>query len=198
MNSQLSKLDKILSDIEAKASRLDSFIKQKQSKYRKTPALIESDYFNGTSAYFSYYLKQTRLNRQYLAYALENKDEVKTRSLLESLENQIHALSNALLAEDTRQKGSKFSPKRALEAMKKGAAQKSQSYELYERLSEYRGYEQRLENMLDEHIKALKINSKKNAFLDPKTKALHQRLANCRKAILGVELSIQKLEKQYK
>jgi primosomal replication protein N'' len=133
-----------------------------------------------------------------------------SKILLEHLEQQISAISNALHANSTIHQAAKLS----LDANKKIRIKKAKakqvnkyrdlaktlvlnSHQLYQKLTEHHEFERRLMDMLmEKERQRLKCKKHESEKLSYEVLTLHQRLGRCRKAISIIERDIELTEKR--
>lgn len=210
MNS-IERLSVLLQDLDTKAMQIDI-----QNTQLKTHRLIEnnnlfsSTLFVSQSDQFRPYIKevQRRLS-DFSRLASTNKIGL-SKVLLQQIEQQISAISNALQSNSVMHQAAKISSdanykvrtKKAkkTQASKYAALTKNimqSSHQLYQKLTEHHEFERRLMDMLAEReIARTKCKIQDNDRLSAEVLALHQRLGRCRRAISTIERDIEQAEKR--
>ncbi len=123
------------------------------------------------------YLKHLQQQGEQLSPAAKQR-------LIERLNEQVSALSQAFLHHQVRQQHQLVSPVRSKTVVQQIAAS---SQQLYQQLSEYQQFESRLLDMI-------RVAEQQQSDDTSRVLALHARLGRCRRAIDEVELAIQQQE----
>ncbi|MBL4899437.1 MAG: primosomal replication protein [Colwellia sp.] len=187
-----------------------------QNTQNKSHQLIENNnlfspslFFSQSDRYLPYVEEVERRLAEFTRLVAANKIEL-SRALLEHLEQQILAISNALHANSTIHQAAKlnFTANKKIKIKKAKAKQanKSQgliknlvlsSHQLYQKLTEHHEFERRLMDMLlEKEQQRLKCRSNESNKLSVEVLTLHQRLGRCRKAITIIEHDIELAEKR--
>jgi len=210
MNS-IERLSKVLMRLAVEAKQVDI-----QNTQNKSHRLIENNnlfsptlFFSQSDRYLPYVEEIERRLAEFTRLVASNKLAL-SKTLLEHLEQQISAISNALQANSTIHQAAKLS----FDANKKVRIKKakakqinkhrdlaktlfSSSQQLYQKLTEHHEFERRLMEMLMEkeqqRLKCKKHESEKLSF---EVLTLHQRLGRCRKAISTIERDIELTQKR--
>lgn len=210
MNS-IERLTEVLARLSSEAKQLDI-----QNAQNKNHRLVENNnlfsntlFFSQSDRYLPYVEEVDRRLIEFRRLVTSNKIEL-SKALLEQLEQQISAISNALNANSTMHQAAKISfdankkirikKAKAKEANKyKKLAQNIvlNSHQLYQKLTEHHEFERRLMEML-QNKERQRLNCKKHESekLSLEVLTLHQRLGRCRKAITVIERDIERAEKR--
>jgi len=210
MNS-IERLSSLIEALEAKAKETD--IRNTQLKAHRlieNNNLFSSTLFVSQSDQFGPYVKEIRRKTvEFSRLVTANKVEL-SKLLLEQIEQQISAISNALQSNSVMHQAAKLSfdannkvrikKAKAKQASKYSALTKNimqSSHQLYQKLAEHHEFERRLMDMITER-EAARTNSKqgKSEKLSAEVLALHQRLGRCRRAISNIEREIELAEKR--
>lgn len=207
----IDRLSNLLSQLENKAKQTD--IKNASSKVHRlieNTNLFSSDLFTSQSDQFSPYVKETqRKIIEFSRLVAANKIEL-SMVLLQHIEQQISALSNALQSNSVIHQAAKlsFDANNKLRIKKSKAKQTDKynaitekilltSHQLYQKLNEHHEFERRLMDMVAEReVMRAKCKKHESAKLSTEVLALHQRLGRCRKAISTIERDIELVEKR--
>lgn len=205
MKNDLSRLKSVVEQLAQDAGALDEANKQRKSNYYlQDQPLFDEKLFPIASASYYAYVKYTQQRIEHLEVLLQSKQKEFCDALLQQLEEQITALIKAIKANDSRYHDSQYRLDRRNRLNKqktskyKKAAKKvlMSSHQLHEKLSEYRGFERRLEEMIRVKDQQLKISKKHDTnAMQLEVLTLHQRLGRCRKAINDIEKQIEFSEK---
>lgn len=187
-----------------------------QNTQNKSHRLIENNnlfsptlFFSQSDRYLPYVEEIERRLAEFTRLVATNKIAL-SKALLEHLEQQISAISNALHANSTIHQAAKlsFNANKKVKIRKAKAKQVSKyrdlakqlvlsSHQLYQKLTEHHEFERRLMDMLMEkerqRLECKKHESEKLSF---EVLTLHQRLGRCRKAISTIERDIELAEKR--
>lgn len=187
-----------------------------QNTQNKSHQLIENNnlfsralFFSQSDRYLPYVEEVERRLAEFTRLVASNKIAL-SKVLLEQIEQQISAISNALHANSAIHQAAKISfdankkviIKRAkakqankYRDMAKNLVQNSQ--QLYQKLTEHHEFERRLNDMLlEKEQQRLKCKAHENEILSFEVLTLHQRLGRCRKAISTIERDIEQAEKR--
>lgn len=210
MNS-IERLSVLLQTLDAKAKQID--IRNTQVKAHR---LIENNnlfsltLFATQSDQFSPYIKEVKRRiSEFSRLVAANKIEL-SKILLQQIEQQISAISNALHSNSVMHQAAKLSfdannKVRIKKAKVKQASKYSEltknimlnSHQLYQKLTEHHEFERRLMDMVAEReVVRSKCKSHESEKLSTEVLALHQRLGRCRKAISTIERDIELAEKR--
>jgi primosomal replication protein N'' len=187
-----------------------------QNTQNKSHRLIENNnlfsptlFFSQSDRYLPYVEEIQRRLTEFRRLVSANKIEL-SKALLEHLEQQISAISNALQANSTIHQAAKLS----FDANKKVRIKKAKakqitkyrdianklvlsSHQLYQKLTEHHEFERRLMDMLTEKERQrLECKKHESDKLSVEVLTLHQRLGRCRKAISIIERDIELAEKR--
>lgn len=210
MNS-IERLTEILMRLATDAKQIDI-----QNTQNKSHQLIENNnlfsralFFSQSDRYLPYVEEVERRLAEFTRLVASNKIAL-SKVLLEQIEQQISAISNALHANSAIHQAAKISfdankkviIKRAkakqankYRDMAKNLVQNSQ--QLYQKLTEHHEFERRLNDMLlEKEQQRLKCKAHENERLSFEVLTLHQRLGRCRKAISTIERDIEQAEKR--
>ncbi|MCI2283494.1 primosomal replication protein [Colwellia sp. MSW7] len=210
MNS-IERLSLLLKTLDAKAKEID-----KQNMQHKAHRLIEnnnlfsSTLFASQSDQFGPYIKEvSRRIAEFSRLAKANKIDL-SKILLQQIEQQLSAISNALLSNSVMHQAAKLS----FDANNKVRIKKAKikqtnkysdmtksimlsSHQLYTKLAEHHEFERRLMDMVAEReITRLQCKQHESEKVSSEVLALHQRLGRCRKAISAIERDIELAEKR--
>lgn len=208
MNS-LERLSTLMAQLAVKAEQTDL-----KNSHRNVHKLIENtnlfsrELFTSQSDRFVPYIEETQQKLPELNRLLKaGKTELSTL-LLDKIEQQISALSNALNSNEALHQAPKLSfdahnkiKKKRLKSQSnfKSTTQKLflNIQQLYQKLSEHHEFERRLMDMLTEReSQRMQSKASENNKLSAEVLALHQRLGRCRKAISAIERDIELAEKR--
>ncbi|PCI56521.1 MAG: primosomal replication protein N'' [Gammaproteobacteria bacterium] len=210
MNS-IERLTDVLIHLAVDAKQIDI-----QNAQNKSHRLIENNnlfsptlFFSQSDRYLPYVEEIERRLAEFTRLVATNKIAL-SKILLEHLEQQISAISNALHANSTIHQAAKLS----LDANKKIRIKKAKakqvnkyrdlaktlvlnSHQLYQKLTEHHEFERRLMDMLmEKERQRLKCKKHESEKLSYEVLTLHQRLGRCRKAISIIERDIELTEKR--
>ncbi|NQY86612.1 MAG: primosomal replication protein [Colwellia sp.] len=210
MNS-IERLTEILIRLAIEAKQIDT-INNKNKSHR----LIENNnlfsatlFVSQSDRYLPYVEEIERRLTEFTRLVAANKIEL-SKVLLQRLEQQISAISNALQANSTMHQAAKLS----FDANKKVRIKKAKakqinkyqdlarklvlsSHQLYQKLTEHHVFEKRLMDMLmEKERQRLQCKKHENEKLSVEVLTLHQRLGRCRKAISTIERDIELAEKR--
>ncbi len=210
MNS-IERLTEVLKRLAVEAKQIDT-----QNTQNKSHRLIENNnlfsptlFFSQSDRYLPYVEEIERRQTEFSRLVAANKIEL-SKALLEHLEQQIFAISNALQANATIHQAAKlsFDANKKVRIKKAKAKQVNKyrdlaknltmnSQQLYQKLTEHHEFERRLMDMLTEKERQrLKCKKHENEKLSAEVLTLHQRLGRCRKAISTIERDIELAEKR--
>jgi len=207
----IERLSVILKTLDAKAKQTD--IRNAQLKAHRlieNNNLFSSTLFVSQSDQFSPYIKEVqRRISEFSRLIAANKVEL-SKVLLEQIEQQISAISNALQSNSVMHQAAKLSfdannkvrikKSKAKQAKKYSELTKGimlTSHQLYQKLTEHHEFERRLMDMVAEREdKRAKCKSHESEKLSTEVLALHQRLGRCRRAISTIERDIELAEKR--
>lgn len=206
--NSLERLTSIIHELDQQAKQLDKQnSQQKVLNQLSDNPLFSSNlfYFQGDrlSGYTQELLKRVKEIQKHLAC----NNKLVAHQLITNIEQQISALLNAFGANNIRLKSATFEQKQRQHWYNKNNKQASKYQQavsavlepiqsLYQKLSEYHGFEQRLAVMIAEREQTRAQKGVSSAQLSQEILALHQRLGRCRKAITQVEQQIALAEKQ--
>lgn len=210
MNS-IERLSLLLKKLDFKAKQTD--IKNTQLKAHR---LIENNnlfspaLFTSQSDQFSPYVNETQSKIAEFSRLVAANKLTLSRELLQQIEQQISAISNALHSNSVMHQAAKLSfdannKVRIKNAKIKQADKYSEitknillsSHQLYQKLAEHHEFERRLMDMISDRESArMKCKNNKTNTLSAEVLALHQRLGRCRKAISTIERDIEIVEKR--
>lgn len=210
MNS-IERLTKVLVRLAIDAKHVDA-----QNTQNKSHHLIENNnlfsatlFFTQSDRYLPYVEEAERRLAEFTRLVATN-NIVLSKALLEQLEQQISAISNALRANAAIHQAAKISFEANKKVIIKRAKAKQankyrdlakslvlNSQQLYQKLSEHHEFERRLNDMLlNKEQQRLKCKQHENEKLSFEVLTLHQRLGRCRKAISAIERDIELAEKR--
>lgn len=187
-----------------------------QNSYNKAHPLIENNNLFSSNLFFSQsdrylpYVEEVGRRLNELSRLITSEKRELSLALLEQLEQQILAISNALHANSTIHQAAKvsFDANKKIRIKKAKAKQENKyqnltkklvlnSHQLYQKLTEHHEFERRLMDMLiakeQQRQECKKHESDK---LSGEVLTLHQRLGRCRKAISTIERDIELAEKR--
>jgi len=182
MSSQLHVLQQQLAALAQQAEQLD----QQQAQWNKRP-WFDSELFQSRSAYLLDYVQEAEQCLARLQKAVGSG--LPSATLLASrLAQQLDAIKRAFETKELRALKGKAKPKSQRQKAEALVGQLRQStQQLYSQLSEYKGFEQRLCDMLQLEQQALAQNQSQ----PERVLAIQARLGRCRKAISELEAKIQ-------
>jgi primosomal replication protein N'' len=205
------RLSVLLETLDVKAKQID--IRNTQLKAHRlieNNNLFSSSLFMSQSDQFSPYIKEIKRRvSEFSRLVAADKIEL-SKVLLQQIEQQITAISNALQSNSVMHKAAKLSfDANSKVRVKKAKAKQTNKYnelaksmmqsshQLYQKLSEHHEFERRLMDMLSEkEIARTKCKSHENDKLSAEVLTLHQRLGRCRRAISTIERDIEQAEKR--
>jgi primosomal replication protein N'' len=209
--NSIERLTEVLMRLAIEAKQIDT-----ENNKNKSHRLIENNnlfspslFFTQSDRYLPYVEEIERKLAEFTRLVASNKITL-SKALLEQLEQQISAISNALQANSTIHQAAKlsFDANKKIRVKKAKAKQVSKyrdlaktlvlnSHQLYQKLTEHHEFERRLMDMLMEkerqRLECKKHESEKLSF---EVLTLHQRLGRCRKAISTIEREIELAEKR--
>jgi len=209
--NSIERLTEVLKRLAVEAKQIDT-----QNTQNKSHRLIENNnlfsptlFFSQSDRYLPYVEEIERRQTEFSRLVAANKIEL-SKALLEHLEQQIFAISNALQANATIHQAAKlsFDANKKVRIKKAKAKQVNKyrdlaknltmnSQQLYQKLTEHHEFERRLMDMLTEKERQrLKCKKHENEKLSAEVLTLHQRLGRCRKAISTIERDIELAEKR--
>ena len=159
---------------------------------------------------FAPYVEEVQYKLTELSRLLSAGKEAFSTLLLQQIEQQIAAISNALNANVTMHKAAKLSVDTFNKVRIKKTKAKQQnthqlfakklmlsSHQLYQKLTEHHEFERRLMDMVAEReLQRVKSSTKDSKKISSEVLALHQRLGRCRRAISTIEREIEQAEKR--
>ncbi len=207
--SHIDRLSALLKQLATKAKQID-----KKNAMEKVHRLIENnnlfsaELFVSQSDRFTPYIAEIqRKLPEYSRLVKAEKNEFSVL-LLQQIEQQVVAISNALHANSTLHQAAKLS----FDAHSKAKSKRSKSQnkykafakkimltsqQLYQKLNEHHEFERRLMDMVAEReLQRVKSKASDTSKLSTEVLALHQRLGRCRKAISAIERDIELAEKR--
>jgi len=199
MNLSLERIYTVLDDLSQQAKLVDDENQRTKSHYLLQDKNVFSEsLFATNSDKIQHYVAEIREKTVELSRLLVNGRKELSHSRLQSIEQQISAVINALRSN----KGIHQEAQYRLNAInsrryKKAAKELFQSSQaLYQQLSEHHEFERRLQVMLQEReqLRQAASPSKINKIA-AEVLALHQRLGRCRQAISKIERQIELSEK---
>lgn len=199
MQLPLDRITAVLDSLAAQARIIDIENQQTKSHYLlKDKDIFSEALFSTNSDKILDYVEEVRSKTIELSRLLHQGKKEFSQSRLQSIEQQISAIVNAIRSN----KGLHQEAQNRLTAInarryKKAAKQLFKSSQaLYQQLSEHHEFERRLLAMLNEREQLRKnaTPSKANK-LSNEVLALHQRLGRCRQAISKIERQIEAAEK---
>ncbi len=207
--NHIDRLSALLKQLATKAKQID--IKNATEKVHRlieNNNLFSPELFVSQSDRFSPYIEEIQQKLpEYSRLVRAEKIELSTL-LLQQIEQQVAAISNALRANATLHQAAKLSfdahskvkIKRSKSQNKyKDIAKKIMltSQQLYQKLNEHHEFERRLMDMVAEReLQRVKSKASDSSKLSAEVLALHQRLGRCRKAISTIERDIELAEKR--
>ncbi len=199
MNLSLERIYTVLDDLSQQAKLVDDENQRTKSHYLlQDKNVFSENLFVTNSDKIQHYVAEIREKTAELSRLLANGRKELSHSRLQSIEQQITAVINALRSN----KGIHQEAQYRLNAInsrryKKAAKELFQSSQaLYQELSEHHEFERRLQVMLQEReqLRQAASPSKINKIA-AEVLALHQRLGRCRQAISKIERQIELSEK---
>jgi len=199
MNLSIERINTVLDNLAQQAKIIDEVNQKSKSHYLlKDKDVFSENLFATNSDKIQDYVKEIQGKTVELARLFNNNKKVLFHSRLETIEQQISSIINALRSNT----GIHKEAQHRLDAInarrfKKAAKQLFQSSQaLYQQLSEHHEFERRLLTMLDERelLRQAATPSKANK-ISAEVLALHQRLGRCRQAISKIERQIELAEK---
>lgn len=210
MNS-IERLSVLLETLDAKAKQTDARNTQvKAHRLLENNNLFSLTLFASQSDQFQPYIKEVQRRISEFSRLVNANKIALSKVLLQQIEQQISAISNALQSNSVMHQAAKLSydannKVRIKNAKVKQANKYSEltksimlnSHQLYQKLTEHHEFERRLMDMVAEK-ELLRSNCKshESAKLATEVLALHQRLGRCRKAISTIERDIELAEKR--
>ena len=213
MEQSLLRLQQLLVQLADDAKQADLANKNNKAHYYlHDQPLFDEKLFPIASASYKVYVSYAQKRLAHLQKLLSsNKSEV-AEMMLQDLEEQVMALITAIKSNENRHHDGDYRLDRRNRLNKLKGKQKQQStvhqkaaakvilpsQQLYQKLSEYHGFERRLLDMVQEkqdNLNRCKANSQNSKDTQQQLLALHQRLGRCRKAISDVEKQIEDSEK---
>jgi len=209
--NSIERITEVLKHLAKEAKQIDT-----QNTQNKSHQLIENNnlfsptlFFSQSDRYLPYVEEIERRLVELTRLLATNKIEL-SKALLEHLEQQIFAISNALHANVTIHQAAKlsFDANKKVRIKKAKAKQVNKyrdlakslvlnSQQLYQKLMEHHEFERRLMDMLTEKERQrLECKKHENEKLSAEVLTLHQRLGRCRKAISTIERDIELAEKR--
>jgi primosomal replication protein N'' len=209
--NSIERLTEVLMRLAIEAKQIDI-----QNAQNKSHRLIENNnlfsptlFFSQSDRYLPYVEEIERRFTEFKRLITTNKIEL-SKALLEHLEQQISAISNALQANSTIHQAAKlsFDANKKVKIKKAKAKQINKyrdlaknlvlsSHQLYQKLTEHHEFERRLMDMLiEKERQRLACKKQENERLSAEVLTLHQRLGRCRKAISTIERDIEHAEKR--
>ncbi|QDP00633.1 primosomal replication protein PriC [Thalassotalea sp. PS06] len=202
MQSQIKRLQQLVEQLIIDAKAADQKNKQRKSHYYlQRQALFDDRLFTKSFDTYSGYIPGIQQKLIHLDKLLAKGQQSLSYTLLEQLQQQISALITAIKANDSRHQDSDYRLNRrhriSQKRMKNFTERVMQpTRALYEKLSEYQGFEKRLEQMLFDEQAKLNKAATQDSELQQKVLTLHQRLGRCRQAIAKIETQIEQQEKR--
>lgn len=210
MNS-IERLSLLLKTLDAKAKQIDiQNTRLKAHRLIENNNLFSSTLFVCQSDQFSPYISEIeRRTAEFSRLVTANKIDL-SKVLLQQIEQQISAISNALQSNSVMHQAAKLSfdannKVRIKKAKEKQASKYSEmtksimltSHQLYQKLAEHHEFERRLMDMVVER-ESVRVQCKNHEAekLSAEVLALHQRLGRCRRAISTIERDIEFAEKR--
>lgn len=210
MNS-IQRLTEVLLHLTKEAKLLD-----KQNSHNKSHSLIENNNLFSSNLFFSQsdrylpYVEEVERRLNELHRLITSDKRELSFALLEHLEQQILAISNALHANSTMHQAAKvsFDANKKIRVKKAKAKQINKyqnltkklvlnSHQLYQKLTEHHEFERRLMDMLTaKERQRQECKKHESDKLSSEVLTLHQRLGRCRKAISTIERDIELAEKR--
>lgn len=210
MNS-LERLTKILVRLSKDARQIDMKNSQKKShRLVENNNLFSPSLFHSQSDRYLPYVEEIEHKLAEFERLVTGDKITLSKVLLEQLEQQISAVSNALNANSTIHQAAKISfDANNKVKIKKAKAKQANKYkslaqnlvlnsqQLYQKLTEHHEFERRLNDMLiEKEQQRLKCKPHESEKLSLDVLTLHQRLGRCRKAISTIERDIELTEKR--
>ncbi|WP_333606518.1 primosomal replication protein PriC [Arsukibacterium sp.] len=183
--SLLETLTGQLQQLEQRAQQLDQ-----QVSAGKPQHWFDSALFSCHSPKLADYVHEAQRNLQRLQQSEQRLSAAARQRLAEHLHQQVAALSRAFVNQHNRL------PTRRLKAVAPVVAktQAASSQQLYQQLSEYKQFEQRLQDMISQAQRHNSGGAEDVQGSVDRTLVLHARLGRCRKAIAEVEAAIMRLD----
>lgn len=210
MNS-IQRLSVLLQALDDKAKKIDAKNSQvKAHRLIENNNLFSLTLFSSQSDQFQPYIKEVQRNiSEFSRLVSANKVDL-SKLILQQIELQMAAISNALQANSSMHQAAKLSfdannkvrIKKAKVKQKEKYGELTQkvmlnSHQLYQKLSEHHEFERRLMDMVAQReAERIKCKHHENEKLSQEVLALHQRLGRCRKAISVIERDIELAEKR--
>lgn len=207
----IDRLSALLKQLENKAKQIDKAnASTKVHRLIENTNLFSTDIFVSQSDQFGPYVNEAqRKINEFTRLITANKIEL-SKVLLQHIEQQISALSNALQSNSVLHQAAKLSfdannkvrikKSKAKQAKKYSNLTKKimlSSHQLYQKLTEHHEFERRLMDMVTEReTMRAKCKNHESAKLSTEVLALHQRLGRCRRAISTIERDIELAEKR--
>lgn len=207
----LDKLTEILMRLSRDAQQIDINNSQNKShRLVENNNLFSSTLFHSQSDKYLPYIEEIQHRLPEFERLVAANKITLSKALLEQLEQQISAVSNALHANSTIHQAAKISFDATNKVKIKRAKAKQvdkyksiaqnlvlNSQQLYKKLTEHREFERRLNDMLiEKEQQRLKCRQHESEKLSFDVLTLHQRLGRCRKAISTIERDIELSEKR--
>lgn len=196
----ISKLSTLLATLKPQAQHLDQANADKKAhRLLEDNPMFSINMFRNKSDKYLPYILEVEAEIKELNYLLNKNSTTLAYSLLERIEQQLSCLYNAFSANSTihREAGIR-QEKMKIRAYKKSMEKMMlSSHSLHQKLAEYHEFERRLNDMLIEQTRQLKLaTAKKSQEISAQVLLLHQRLGRCRQAISKVERQIEMSEKR--
>jgi len=210
MNS-FDRLSSLLQALDIQARQIDvKNIQTKAHQLIENNNLFSPTLFVSQSDKFSPYIQEVERKVSEFSRLIDADKIEFSKILLQQIEQQISAISNAIQSNSIMHKAAKLSfdanskvkikKYKAKQANKYNNLAKNimmSSHQLYQKLTEHHEFERRLIDMIAER-EAVRAKCKNNESekLSSEVLALHQRLGRCRKAISTIERDIELAEKR--
>jgi len=210
MNS-FDRLSSLLQALDIQARQIDvKNIQTKAHQLIENNNLFSPTLFVSQSDKFSPYIQEVERKVSEFSRLIDAGKVELSKILLQQIEQQISAISNALQSNSIMHKAAKLSfDANSKVKIKKYKAKQTNKYnnlaknmmmsshQLYQKLTEHHEFERRLIDMIAER-EAVRAKCKNNESekLSSEVLALHQRLGRCRKAISTIERDIELAEKR--
>lgn len=212
MQRSLIRLKSILDQLEIDANAVDQANKQRKSHYYlQDQAMFDQKLFPIVSSSYYAYVQYTQKRLVHLQKLLSTKRMAFCAALMTELEEQISALITAIKSNNNRYHDSEYRlerrnrlKKQKIQATTKQTANHQKQAEavlvslqqLYTKLAEFKGFEYRLQDMLQlKQLELAKTKQHDTTSMQQEILTLQQRLERCRKAISDVEKQIKDSEK---
>jgi primosomal replication protein N'' len=199
----LVRLHNIVLQLQQQATTLDASNQQQHTKLMPwQEKLFSSNLFREQSHQFLPFVEELQQRIMELEKALSLSKHQLAELLIQQIEQQIAALTNAINANEALHHEAQYqrsASKRRVMQKHRASAQSviAPSQNLYQKLAEHHEFERRLQHMLFEAELARNAATVKNAEpLSQQVLTLHQRLGRCRRAISEIELDIERAEKR--